>query len=161
MIKRKWIGDACCQFCDQLETINHIFFLCPVAKVIWIVVGSCFGANNVPLNIEQYKVWIKRWLPHGESVRTFGLAAICWAVWKATNKACFEKKLLKTPIEILTHACVFMQYWAGLYGADMQGKLLDGVKVLLACAHWVMAQQSPSMVPRLMPPEDSQEEDDE
>jgi len=40
-----------------------------------------------------------------------------------------------TPAEILLHSCASMNYWAGLYTADFQGKLLEGVKTLLACAH--------------------------
>ena len=42
-----------------------------------------------------------------------------------------------------------MTYWAGLYGSDMQGKILDGVKILISCVHKVMAQQR-SFPPRLM-----------
>jgi len=32
--KRKWQGDPQCVFCDNLETTDHLFFPCPVAKVI-------------------------------------------------------------------------------------------------------------------------------
>jgi hypothetical protein len=39
-----------------------------------------------------------------------------WAIWKNRNKACFEKKLIKNPLEIIFHAsCPLMQYWTGLY----------------------------------------------
>ena len=34
MIKRNWQGDPSCYFCPSNESINHLFFLCPVAKVI-------------------------------------------------------------------------------------------------------------------------------
>jgi hypothetical protein len=34
-----------------------------------------------------------------------------------------------------------MSYWAGLYGSDMQNKIMDGVKLLLSCAHRVLVQQ--------------------
>ncbi|WVZ60787.1 LOW QUALITY PROTEIN: hypothetical protein U9M48_010767 [Paspalum notatum var. saurae] len=32
LVKRKWVGNPLCSFCDQVETIDHLFFLCPVAK---------------------------------------------------------------------------------------------------------------------------------
>jgi hypothetical protein len=35
VIRRKWMGDPLCQFCKEPETINHLFFECVVAKVIW------------------------------------------------------------------------------------------------------------------------------
>jgi len=34
LIKRNWMGNPMCHFCDQ-ESIVHIFFTCPTAKVIW------------------------------------------------------------------------------------------------------------------------------
>jgi hypothetical protein len=36
-----------------------------------------------------------------------GLSVICWATWKSRNMACFEKKLLKNPCEIIFSAYAF------------------------------------------------------
>jgi hypothetical protein len=38
-------------------------------------------------------LWIGRALPGGDKVFMLGLDAICWAIWKAKNKAYFEKKI--------------------------------------------------------------------
>ena len=142
LIKRKWVGDPSCYFCSEEEDISHLFFCCPVVKIIWGILGQVLGANNVPSGSEQYKCWIKNWLPNGAPVYTLGLAAFCWAIWKRRNKACFEKKMLTNPLEILSHACALVSYWAGLCGADMQATILAGVKTLLSCAHRVLAQTS-------------------
>jgi len=32
-----------------------------------------------------------------------------------------------------------MMYWAGLYPPELQGKILEGVKTLLACVHRAVA----------------------
>jgi hypothetical protein len=50
---------------------------------------------------DQYWVWIKSALPGDEQVYMLGVAAICWAIWKARNKTCFEKKRIKNPAEII------------------------------------------------------------
>ena len=92
LIRRKWAGDPSCYFCSDIETTNHLFFLCPVAKVVWDIVGQCLNATTIPQNIQQYKEWIKESLPGGDLVYTFGFAAICWALWKCRNRACFDKK---------------------------------------------------------------------
>jgi len=92
LIKRKWVGDPSCYFCSDNENINHLFFCCPVAKVIWGIIAMSLGANNIPTDIDQYKRWVNRWLPNGTSFHTLGLAAFCWAIWKRRNKACFDKK---------------------------------------------------------------------
>jgi hypothetical protein len=55
------------------------------------------------------------------------LAAICWSIWKARNKASFEKKLIKIPIEINFFVCAFMQYRGGLYSEDTQKLIQDGM----------------------------------
>jgi hypothetical protein len=31
-------------------------------------------------------------VPASRNTQIFGLAAICWVIWKLRNKACFEKK---------------------------------------------------------------------
>ena len=98
-------------------------------------------------------------LPGGHVVHTFCVAAICWAIWKKRNEACFENKLLRNPIDILIYACALMSYWAGLYGSDMQNKTMDGVKLLLSCANRVLVQQQHP--PLLIGPPRSHLEDDD
>ena len=142
MVKRKWVGGPTCVFCDQMETVEHLFFLCPVSRCIWGLVGSCFGADNIPASCGQYRQWIMKWLPDGQNAHHFGFAAVCWAIWKHRNKAVFEGKLIKYSSEILIHACSFMSYWAGLYSVEFQGRVLDGVKTLLAYAHRALALQN-------------------
>lgn len=84
--KRKWQGDPSCVFCDSLETVSHLFFQCPVAKIIWVVVAKCFGASNVPINLEQCWLWCEQWFPFGRKFHPWGIASICWAIWKLRKK---------------------------------------------------------------------------
>jgi hypothetical protein len=71
MIKRKWIGDAKCQLCDDLESVNHLFFKCVIARVIWGVVAQHIGACNIPSHMGQYWAWIQRWMPSATSTHCF------------------------------------------------------------------------------------------
>ena len=162
LIRRNWLGNPSCIFCGQLETSKHLFFQCPVARCIWGMVGSCLGANNVPNSCTQFKLWIERWLPNGKPIHHFGFAAVCWAIWKGRNKAIFDGKIIRHPAEILTHACAFMTYWAGLTKEDFQVGILEGVKSLLAYAHRALAQQA-ATTPRMLPapPTPATEDEDE
>jgi hypothetical protein len=65
LIKRNWVGDPTCYFCQEPETNQHLFFQCSIAKIIWGIVVLCFGANNIPHDIQQYKTWIAMWLLGG------------------------------------------------------------------------------------------------
>ena len=57
--------------------------------------------------------------------------------------------MLKNPTNIILYACALMTYWAGLYGSDVQGKFLEGVRILVSSVHKVMAQQK-RVPPRLL-----------
>ena len=96
--------------------------------------GTCLGANNVPRDLTQYRSWIKIWLPNGGLVHTFGLAAICWAIWKSRNRACFDKKMIKHLAEILIQASAFIKYWAGLQTGRNKEELEAGAAALLKTA---------------------------
>jgi len=112
MIRRKWVGDPKCYFCTQNETANHLFFDCPVAIVVLGILGLCIGATNVPRNIQSYKLWIKKWVPGGNQAHTFGLAAVCWSIWKGNAE--IEFVLTKNPLAVIMRTCSFMSYWSGL-----------------------------------------------
>ena len=40
LIRRKWQGNPSSVFCDQSESVDHLFFQCHVASCIWGMVGS-------------------------------------------------------------------------------------------------------------------------
>jgi hypothetical protein len=71
-----------------------------------------------------------------------GLAEICWAIWKARNKVCLGKKLIKDPVEIIFSACSYMFYWAGLYSEDMQSMISAGVETMMWAAIRIMRRQA-------------------
>jgi hypothetical protein len=73
MTKRKWTGNPTCVFYNQLETRDHLFFQCNVARCVWGIVATCFGTNNIPSNIQQYKWWIQKLVPNGKTFITLAL----------------------------------------------------------------------------------------
>jgi hypothetical protein len=58
LVKRNWQGNTKCCFCDKDETIQHLFFECPVAQIVWRIVHMNF--NIAPLtnitNVSQKKL---------------------------------------------------------------------------------------------------------
>uniref|UniRef100_A0A453J1M2 Uncharacterized protein n=1 Tax=Aegilops tauschii subsp. strangulata TaxID=200361 RepID=A0A453J1M2_AEGTS len=77
-------------------------------------------------------------LPDGERFYTFGLAAICWAIWNCRNQATFEQKKLKTPFAVSFLACGFMSYWAGMMNGEDREMMERGSKMLKASASAMM-----------------------
>lgn len=142
LIRRKWSGNPKCQFCNFDETCDHLFFTCSVAKVIWAVVAICIGADNIPVSLNQCWAWCGRWLPHGKKFLLWGVSAICWAIWKARNRACFDGKIIRNPIEIICHAGALMRFWTGLFLEMDRAMLIDGANTMLKVATEIFISQS-------------------
>jgi hypothetical protein len=78
--------------------------------------GKC---NNRCLNrhdnFTQYFHWVAKYARGLTNIHMVGIAALCWAMWKLRNRACFErKKLIRSPPEIIFYACSFLKYWTCL-----------------------------------------------
>jgi hypothetical protein len=63
--EKKMAGDPACYFCDDAETVDHLLFGCPIAKVIWGVIAICFGQKIRPNSYGQFWEWIPKALLGG------------------------------------------------------------------------------------------------
>jgi len=77
LLKRHWVGSPTCHFCFENESIDHLFFQCPVAKTTWGTIGTCIGTTTIPRNLQQYFSWITQNLPGGTAIYTCACAAVC------------------------------------------------------------------------------------
>ena len=59
MVRRNWVADPSCRFCNEFETLNHLFFSCPTTKVAWSIVARCIGADNIPNFLSQFWRWFR------------------------------------------------------------------------------------------------------
>ncbi|SPT17260.1 unnamed protein product [Triticum aestivum] len=54
LIKRNWTGPTRYSFCDRDETIKHLFFDCPLARVLWRTVHIAF---NYSTDFCHFVIW--------------------------------------------------------------------------------------------------------
>ena len=130
MKKRKWLGNPCCSFCDQMETSNHLFFSCTTAKSVWGIVGAVLKTETCPKNFWQCFSWFYAFWPGGGKFYPLMIAAVCWSLWTTRNKMTFDKYKLRNPISIVFTACAFLTYWAGLYSGDDKEAITGGAAQL-------------------------------
>uniref|UniRef100_A0A8I6Y2N0 Reverse transcriptase zinc-binding domain-containing protein n=1 Tax=Hordeum vulgare subsp. vulgare TaxID=112509 RepID=A0A8I6Y2N0_HORVV len=130
MRKIQWQGDPKCSFCNELESAQHLFFGCSVARIVWRTVGVVFGTSYIPKTIWQVFSWLYVFLPGLCEIYTVGLAAVCWSIWLARNRATFEKKWIKTPFEIAFTTSAFIDYWAGMQKPAMAENVKKGAQLL-------------------------------
>ena len=90
-----------------------------------------------------------------------GVVAICWAIWKSRNRAVFYKKLIKSPLEIVCHACALMIYWSGLYAELDQDQLVEGANTMLRVAKEILAAQTARQVNQMLLQDGESSEPDE
>lgn len=50
LAKKGWSGNMTCQFCNLVETIDHLFVTCPVISAIWNWISL---HNNFAFNCDQ------------------------------------------------------------------------------------------------------------
>jgi hypothetical protein len=122
---RGWRGDTKCRFYDEEEEVHHLFFSCSPAKYMWS------GSSDRPENFTQYFDLIAKIALNMTNVHAVGVAALCWA-WKLRNRTCFEKKLIKSPLEIICYSCLFLKYWTGLQKDNDKQVMLEGATALQA-----------------------------
>ena len=72
MLKRKWLGEPTCYFCDQDESVSHLF-QCSVAKVVWAIIATSVGADNVPSLLNNASYGVKLGFPMGNSFTLLAL----------------------------------------------------------------------------------------
>jgi hypothetical protein len=92
LLKRNWSGDSIYQFCNEQETINHLFFGCSAAKFVWSAVATVINSPTRSGSFSQFFWWFPQFIPASRNNQIAGLATICWAIWKLRNRACFKKK---------------------------------------------------------------------
>jgi hypothetical protein len=61
LAKKSWRGNLDCVFCGLLESIDHLFFQCSVARFIWRIVQSALYLNSTPSSADDlFGPWINR-----------------------------------------------------------------------------------------------------
>jgi hypothetical protein len=76
------------------------------------------------------------------------------------NKVCFEGKKLHNPLEIVSHACALMKYWAGLHKDVDKEVLIQGVNTMLKIAVQLLAERRADVQINVLP-EATREDDAE
>jgi hypothetical protein len=73
-----------CLFCGKNESINHLFFKCPVARYVWGIASCATGFSYQFTDIDDcFVVWLKVFPKKKRRLISVGVAAVFWAHWKA------------------------------------------------------------------------------
>jgi uncharacterized membrane protein HdeD (DUF308 family) len=76
---------------------------------MWSTISTVLGVFTRPC-FTQYFWWIAKILPVGSNLHIVGIAALCWAIWKTRNNACFKGKLISSLLGLICYMCAFLRY---------------------------------------------------
>uniref|UniRef100_A0A453EL46 Reverse transcriptase zinc-binding domain-containing protein n=1 Tax=Aegilops tauschii subsp. strangulata TaxID=200361 RepID=A0A453EL46_AEGTS len=80
LLRRRWVGSSRCCYCDQDETIQHLFLDCPLAKLFWRSVHVAFNISP-PNSIEMlFGTWLDGVNVHLARNIRIGICALIWAI---------------------------------------------------------------------------------
>ena len=126
LVKRNWTGSTRCSFCDRDETIKHLFFDCPLARVLWRTVQIAF--NITPPN--SVGTLFGTWLDGIESdtarhIRV-GVCALLWAIWNCRNDLAFNRITTIHFLQVVFHATALIRMWSLLTLTEARERLVTG-----------------------------------
>ena len=123
LAKRNWDGSKNCCFCDQEETIQHLFISCPLAKIVWRIVFMALNLHP-PNSIDNF---FGNWLSgvdKKEKVQIrVGVCALIWAIWDIHNDYIFNNAKTSSFLQVIHLATHWIRTWSYLQSTDHRSAL--------------------------------------
>jgi hypothetical protein len=80
LMKGKWKGCTMCCFCNVSESIQHLFFDCPMTKLVWGMVSLTFGIRKPNSDEHLFGPWLRSFSKKQRNLVLVGVAAFCWVI---------------------------------------------------------------------------------
>lgn len=124
LAKRKWKGNISCCWCSQDESIKHLFFECPMAKLLRTIISFIFGFQPPADNSDMFGPWIHGFPRKYRSFLLIGATALCWVVWLSRNDFVFNKSSSYNILQVLFRAAYWIRFWSSKMSKDEEGEVM-------------------------------------
>jgi hypothetical protein len=92
LIKRNWKGCTKCCFCNESETVQHLFINCPFVKIIWRMIYLTYNLPP-PANVtNMFGNWLNGVNKKDKERIRIGISAVCWSIWTTRNDIIFNRQ---------------------------------------------------------------------
>ena len=130
LAKRNWVGSQRCCFCDQDESILHLFLKCPLARLLWRTIQVSFNISP-PVNLATlFSSWLDGIEPKIAARIRVGVCALLWAIWNCRNDVVFNRKNITNFLQVIFRASAWIRMWSLLSNAEAREHLGTG------CNRW-------------------------
>jgi hypothetical protein len=126
LAKRNWNGCKKCAFCDSDESINHLFFYCPFARLVWRVIQFTFNIPP-PTNVtNMFGNWLNGVHKKDKSRIHVGICALMWAMWNCRNNVVFNKCSNVNFLQVIRMVTHWIQDWSYLLPEAQREPMVSG-----------------------------------
>lgn len=137
-IKRK-VEDKTCLFCCELETVNHLFFDCTVARQLWAGITVVFNIHLEPTLDSVGKFWLSN---KRNCVFNIIASAALWISWKLRNELRFQNTLAEYGYALAQDYCFGSELASSMpggqkYAEDQDPGAQDKIGDVIMAAKWV------------------------
>jgi hypothetical protein len=130
LVKRNWHENKMCSFCNNYETIQHLFFDCALAKFIWRVVHLVSGLTS-PNNIRHmFGAWVHDMNSSNMQIFLVGTGAILWAIWLSRNDVVFNKVSISSSMQVIFRGTHWTRTWANFQKEAKRKTLQVGCRLI-------------------------------
>ena len=126
LIKRNWTGSTRCSFCDRDETIKHLFFDCPLAKVLWQTVHIAFNIKPPTSVYAFFGTWLNGIESNVARHIRVGVSALLWTIWLCRNDLVFNRSSRVHFLQVIFRATALIRSWSLLTQTEAREHLVTG-----------------------------------
>ena len=126
MVKWRWVGSSWCCFCDQNETIKHLFLDCPLAKLLWCSVHIAFNVTPPNSIHTLFGTWLNGVETNIARHIRIGVCALLWAIWNCGNDMVFNRQTRINFLQVIDRITAWMRMWSLLTSVDAREHLVTG-----------------------------------
>jgi hypothetical protein len=119
-----------------MESINHIFFSCVFARLLWSGIREAFGVQWNPTSLADFLVILQQLTPIVRQAFWILFAAQSWALWLIRNKLTIENSFPKQPADCFYKTAMFLQLWRPL----LKEKHVDKMDIIIGALRTLYRQ---------------------
>jgi hypothetical protein len=120
LFKRNLPGSTKCCFCEQNESIEHLFINCPFAKIIWKIVYMAFNITPPLSIVHMFGTWLNGIVKSEKTNIRAGVCAILTAIWHVRNGFIFNKSCFPTFLQLIPLTVHWIYMWSYLQLAEQR-----------------------------------------
>jgi hypothetical protein len=140
LAKRNWKGSKACNFCQGNETIQHLFFECRFARMVWSMMFWALGVPKPTSTSNMFGNWLSQFDKKLKNLALLGVATICWSLWLSRNDLVFQKKFNMSPLQVIFTTTHWLRSWVVLQRHDQQSIVMEASQRLEQVATKFLSQ---------------------